>query len=368
MQSSEIWVQLSLMINPPDPRERKYLSSKLADGRRHKNVSKKGTSCCQLLVTPFPHGRHHRRPSQAPADLTPGPFHCYDYSCQRAGWREERRHSLGQACSMASRKVVGRRLEVLRKMKFGNCQWKLITPALRAASVGSGLTFEQSWTESLIVEGQENCLAQLPISQGTKQSKVPWRVRPWIMVNYKETIIIYLWTYLTGYMSVSHTPPPTFLPFDPRRKTSTNSSFPAKSDSVPQPRTLLCDGLGLRPAPLALSPSLPLPSAALLIYSILAAASCVTETERNFLFDFNSEEIPVTQFLLLIRKKNPELCSREFSFFPGTNVHGKYISPSLLLFWAGEGPGKQEIYRQPGPCPEISTASPSTSQGLYLIC
>lgn len=205
---------------------------------------------------------------------------------------------------MATRKVVGRRPEVLRKMKFGNCQWKLITPALGAASVGSGLTFEQSWTKSLIAEGQENS-GPAANQSGNQTKQGSMEVRPWIMVNDKETIIIYLWTYRV-HINCTQSPSP-FSSFWSWEEDWYGQFFPPKPDSIevdsmPQPRTLLCDGLGLCPAPLTLSPSLPLPSAAL-IHSILAAASCVTETARNFLFDFNSEEIPVTQSPLLTRKK-----------------------------------------------------------------
>lgn len=79
--------------------------------------------------------------------------------------------------------------------------------------------------------------------------------------------------------------------FDPGRKTGTVSSFPKKLTAykwavcptwttVPHPGVLFCPELLPQP------PHCLCLSAALLIHSILAAASCVIETARNFLFGF----------------------------------------------------------------------------------
>lgn len=74
-------------------------------------------------------------------------------------------------------------------------------------------------------------------------------------------------------------------------------------------------------------------SAAFLIHSILAVASCVTETARNFCLAFNSGEIPVTVFLLLRGKKKNQSSALENSAFPlGTTVHRKRLSSRSSSF------------------------------------
>lgn len=132
----------------------------------------------------------------------------------------------------------------------------------------------------------------------TKQDPIECKAR--IMVNCTGMIITYMCTCLRAYTSLSRTP---FW------KTGTVSSFPEKLTAQKRaacPNQENCFVMG--PGVLSCSPPHPpashglFLSAALLIHSLLAAVSCVTETARNFCLAFNSEEIPVTGFPLLKKK------------------------------------------------------------------
>lgn len=165
-------------------------------------------------------------------------------------------------------------------------------------------------------------------------------------------------------MSTSYSPHITFT--HPPFEDGYSQFFPLKVDgiavgSVPQPREPFGDGPW---GPVLLTPHSPTPyglflSAALLIHSILAAASCVTETARNFCLAFNSEEIPVTGFPLLKKKKKIQSSALENSAFPlGTIVHRKCLSCSLFLATPNPPP---EAHSVPAKLGHLQRIGPSRS-------
>lgn len=148
------------------------------------------------------------------------------------------------------------------------------------------------------------------------------------MVNDRGTLIVYMCPRPPACVSLSHTPFWRLV----QSVLSLKCWLPRSGQCASTKRAVWWGPWG----PVLLTPHPRAPyglflSAAFLIHSILAVASCVTETARNFCLAFNSGEIPVTVFLLLRgKKKKSKLCSREFSFSPGHNCSQKTSFFSLF--------------------------------------